>query len=124
MIAVASQLTFQDRLEQGAEQEAVVGGDEVDRRPHQHDAHEGARLDEASGGRRVEVGEARPQGEVRIARDLGLQADEAVDGLERSERAPLQQQLAGERRPTEGATGQGAAHASDLGWSAGLRSST
>ncbi len=121
---MATQLGVEHRLEQGTQQQAVVGGEQVDRGPHHHRAHQGSRLDEVTGGLGVERREARPQREVRVARDLRLQADQVVDGLEWSELAPLQQQLAGERGPPEGATGQGAAaHASDLGWSGGLRSS-
>ena len=55
----------------------------------------------------VEAVEAGPQREVGVERDLGLQADEVLDRVERPAVGPLEQQLAGQRGPVEGAAATG-----------------
>ena len=49
----------------------------------------------------VEPREPGPEGEVRVRRLLRLQADEVLDGVEDRPVRPLEQQLAGQRRPVQ-----------------------
>jgi hypothetical protein len=74
----------------------------VQRRAHDRDPDDLALEQEAPELVRLEPVEPGPEAEVRIARDLGLQADEVLDGLERRELPALEEQLAREGRPVEG----------------------
>ena len=49
----------------------------------------------------VEVGQARPQPDVRRVRALCLHPDQVLDGLERGEPLAVEEQLAGERGAVE-----------------------
>ena len=101
------QLTVEDGLAQRAQQERVVRRQQVDGPPHRHDAHEPAVLEGPADDGGVEVAQPRPQPEVRVERDLGLHADEVVDGVERRPVRALEQQLAGHRGPVEGPRPEG-----------------
>ena len=88
MLSVPAQLGFEDRLHERAQQQAVVGGDEVDRPAHDADAHELPALEQLRHRLRPEVLEPRPERRVRVVRHLCLHPDEVVDGSSgaRSER--------------------------------------
>ena len=103
---MGAQLTIEHRLHERADGEAVGGGDQVDRAAHHDDAHHLAIDQQPFQRRRVETDEARPQGDVGVARLLRLEADEMVDSVERGHVVALEQQLTGERRPAEGAVGE------------------
>jgi hypothetical protein len=105
------------RLEHVAQQRpqgaAVPGGDEVDRPAHEHDAHRLARLQQRLERRRVEVAQARPQPEVRRARQLRLHAGEPHERVGDGHRRALAQQLALQGRAVERAGIQHVVHARD-----------
>jgi hypothetical protein len=105
-LGVAAQLGVEHRLRERAQQQGVIGRDEVDGAPHDDDPHQLA-TDE---GLRDVVGfealEPRPQRDVRVTGHLGLQPDEVVDGVVHRHRHSPEEQLAGERRPAEGARRQ------------------
>ncbi len=102
---MARQLAVEHRLHERSQQEAVVGGDEVDRGPHHHDAHDLAVEEQLPQLVGLEPVEARPQRQVGVLRHLGLQADEVLDGVEDGPVRAPEQELAFERRPVEGARG-------------------
>ena len=54
VVRVPAQLRVEHGLDQGAQSEAVLGRDEVDRASHQHDPHQPAVLDEIAQPSRVE----------------------------------------------------------------------
>ena len=97
MLAVPAQLGFENRLHERAQQQAVVGGDEVDRPAHDADPHELPALEQLRQRLRPEALEPRPERRVRVVRHLRLHADEVLDGRERRQRRPLEQELARER---------------------------
>ena len=76
---VREQLLGEDRLGEATEEEAVVGIDDVDGAALHHQPHDplvrSATLQRAD----LEVVEARPEPDVRIARLLRLQPDEVAD---------------------------------------------
>ena len=101
VVPVPGELGREHRLHQRPEHERISGGDEVDRAAHHDDADDLA-VGEQSGQRLgVEPGEPGPEGQIRVRRLLGLQADEVFDGGEDRPVRPLEQQLAGERRPVQ-----------------------
>src|SRR5262245_64308033 len=90
------------RLYEGPQQQAVVRADEVESRPHDDDAHcapLNEQLGELVG---PETVESRPQPRVRIQRQLRLQADEVLDGVQGRDARTTKQQLSLERRPVQG----------------------
>jgi hypothetical protein len=103
---VAGQLGVEHGLEEGPQQQAVVGGDQVDRPPHDDDADDLSveeQLAELVGSEAVE---ARPQSQVGVERHLGLHPDEVPDRLQRGQRRSPQQELPRQRGPAEGASVQ------------------
>ncbi len=101
MLRVPPQLRLEDRLHQRTQQQAVVGGDEVDRPAHDADAHDLAALEQLRQRLRPEPLEPRPEPGIRIVWDLRLHADEVLHRRERRPRVPLQQQLPRERRTVQ-----------------------
>ena len=101
MLRVPPQLGLEDGLHQRTQQQAVVGGDEVDRSAHDADAHDLPALEQLRQRLRLEPLEPRPEPGVRIVWDLGLHADEVLHGRERRPRVSLQQQLPRERRTVQ-----------------------
>ena len=82
MLRMAGQLPVEHRLDERAEQEAVVGADEVDRRPHDDDPDDAPLHEELGERLGPEPLEARPESRVRVEWNLGLEADEVLDRLE------------------------------------------
>ncbi len=103
---MAGHLAVEHRLDEGPEQQGVVGGDEVDRPAHDDDPHDAPFPQQRGQVVGDEAVEPRPQPEVRVQRYLGLHADEVVDGVERRAAGALEEQLAGQRRPVQGARRQ------------------
>ena len=101
-VAVPGYLGVEHGLGERAQLQGVVGSHQVDRPPHHDDADEPALLEQLADGGGVEPVEPRPQREVGIERVLGLHPDQVRDRVERRKRRPLQQELAGQRRPVEG----------------------
>ena len=107
VLGVALQLTVEHGLEERTQQQRVVGGDEVQRAAHHDDADQlRDRRSNCESDSGSNVDEARPEPDVRVRRDLGLETDEVRDRLERRCRAALEQVLARERRPVQRAFGQ------------------
>ena len=103
---VTRQLPVENRLGEGPQRERVGRGHEVDRPAHDPRANDRPveeQLPELVG---IEVDEARPQRDVGIRRLLRLESDEMLNHVDRRHRDPLEQELAGERGPIEGADGQ------------------
>jgi hypothetical protein len=98
---MACELGVQHGLHERAEAQHVVGRDEVDGRPHHGRPHDAALEEEIGERLRPESVESRPEREVRVARDLRLQTDEVLDGVERGSRIAMEEQLALERRTPE-----------------------
>ena len=113
-VSVPPELPLEDRLSQRAEQKAVVGRDQVDRPAHDADPHDVAVLEQLRERLRPELGEPRPEAGVRVARHLGLQADQMPHRVERRQLGTLEQQLAGERRPVQRLLPEDTAHAAIL----------
>jgi hypothetical protein len=99
--AVGVEAAVDHLLHQGAEREAVAGGNEVDGVAHQRDSHRAPLQDKA--GEPVGVGtlEPRPQADVWRFRGLGLHPDEVLDGLFGGQRPAAQQPLPFEQRAVE-----------------------
>ena len=101
VVAMRVQLLREHRLRERTEHEAVIGGDRVHRSSlHDEPNHltiQKERL-QLTG---LEIDEARPQPDVRVARLLCLETDEMRDELARRHRRPFQQMLARERRSIE-----------------------
>jgi hypothetical protein len=86
----------EDRLHPGTEHGAVIRGDEVNRGPHEPDAHRvplGERPGQLGG---LEPHQPAPQADVRRVRRLGLQADEVLQDPRYRQAGPVQEQLPGE----------------------------
>ena len=101
MLRVPPQLGLEDGLHERTQQQAVVGGDEVDRPAHHADAHDLPALEQLRQRLRPEPLEPRPEPGVRVVRNLRLHADEVLDGRERRPRVPLEQELPRERRAVQ-----------------------
>jgi hypothetical protein len=95
--------TLQHALERGPHPQRVGGGDEVQRGPHERHTHEPAVEQLPSERVRVEAPHARPQAGVGVERHLRLHADQVLDDLQRRRADALEQPLAGEQRPVQGA---------------------
>ena len=108
----AQEHPLEDRLDERAQPQRVVGGDEVDGRAHERGPDRAAIDDGVGQLGRIEARQARPQADVRRQRGLGLQADEVLERRLDRHRPPLEQQLAGEQGTTEGARRQHAANPS------------
>ena len=102
-LRVPCELGVEHRLHQRPEGQAIDGRDEMDRRPHHGRAHDRAIRQELRERFRPEPVEARPESDVRVAGHLGLEPDEVLGRVERCQLRALEQQLARERRPSEGA---------------------
>jgi len=87
------------------ERGVVLGDHCVQRDPHEAGLHDGVFCVGGVELRRVEVGDAVPQGDVRRRRFLGLHGHDATHRLGGGERLALQQQLAGQRGSVEPAGG-------------------
>ena len=82
-------------------------------RPHDHDAHDLAIEEQRGQVVGLEALESRPQPEVGVQRQLRLQADEVLDGVEDRHVVPLEQQLPVERRPVQRPVAQHVDHPVD-----------
>ena len=102
-VAVARQLDIEHRLDERTEGERVLARDEVDRPAHHDDPDEPSRGQGVGERGRLEALETRPQGRVRVVRDLRLEPDETADCVLHTERGALEQKLARERRAVQGA---------------------
>ena len=96
-LRVPGELRVEHRLHQRPQEQRVVGGHEVDRAAHHHDPDQRTVLEQHADGHGIEVGESRPEGEVRIERVLRLEPDEVTHRLERGRGRPFEEQLPGER---------------------------
>ena len=85
----------------GRKRQRVIGGDQVDRRPHQGGPDRAPILDRLGQLARPEVAETRPERDVRRQRSLRLEPDEVCDRRLGGHRLPLEQELAGEQGPVE-----------------------
>ena len=79
VVAVAGELGVEHRLHQRTQEQAIVGGDEVQGRSHRHDAHDLAVDEEPAELVRIEPFEPRPQADIGVERHLGLHPDEVLD---------------------------------------------
>ena len=75
------------------EREAVAGGDEVNRRPHELRADRSAFGDQSAELLGIEVVEPRPERHVRVSRLLGLHAHEPLGHVDRGVIGPRQKPL-------------------------------
>ena len=100
-LAVAGQLGVEHRLHERTQHEAVVSGDEVKGGPHDDDADHAPVEEELAETLGREAVEARPQGQVRVVRHLGLQTHQVVHRLDGRRGRAVQQQLASEGGPVE-----------------------
>ncbi len=101
MLRMTGQLPVEHGLDERAEEEAVVGADEVDRRPHDDGPHDPPLHEELGERLGPEPLEARPESRVRVEGNLGLEADEVLDRLEGRHGRAAKEQLALERRPVQ-----------------------
>jgi hypothetical protein len=106
VVAVVEELPVEHGLGEGAQQEAVVRGEQVQRRPHGHDAHEATLCQELRQPLGSESGETGPQRQVRILGHLRLQTDEMRHRVEWRHRRPPEEELAVQRGPVEGSEAQ------------------
>ncbi len=106
-LGVAGELRVEDGLRQRPEDERVIGGDEVDRRSHQGNPHDPARLEELGELLGPEALESRPERRVRVMRFLRLESDEVPNRVECSEGSSLEQELPRKRRAVQGSRRQG-----------------
>ena len=95
------ELAGEDRLHERAEQQAVLGADEVDRRAHHDGANDAPIDDQVRELLRPEALQARPERRVRVQRYLRLQANEVLDHLEHRSARAAQQVLALECGPVQ-----------------------
>ncbi len=103
-------------LHQRPQKERVPHGDQVDRPPHQGDAHRlplGEHPPQLVG---VEPLEARPQPVIRRHRRLCLQPDEALDRLRHQDVHAAQQRLTRQQRPIERPSPENAVAHRQAGW--------
>jgi hypothetical protein len=89
------------RPHQLAQRQAVARRDQVDGGAHERYAHDLAVEEQLLERLRPEAGDARPQADVGRPRRLRLDPDQMLDGGERRNPAPAQQELAGEQRPVQ-----------------------
>ena len=100
-VAVAGKLGVEHGLHERAEEQAVVGADEVDRRPHDDRPHDASLEQQLREGPGTEPLEPRPECRVRVRRNLRLQSDELLDRAQDRQVRALKKQLALERRPVQ-----------------------
>ncbi len=96
------------RAERGAEEEIILGGEEVDRRAHQRGADDRAPFEQGGEVGAAKIAQACPEADVGWVGDLGLQAGQARDCRLGGEGGAVEQQLAGEGRAAQFAAGQDA----------------
>jgi hypothetical protein len=89
-------------LEQGAEADEILGGQQVDGVAHEVGTHHGPFGQKIFELLMTEAGEPRPQTYVRSQRGLGLQAGQVPDRRPGRHRGPAQQQLALQRGAVKG----------------------
>ena len=106
---MAGELGVEHGLGQRPQHQAVVRGDQMDRRPHHDDPHDLALHQQPPELVGIEGPQARPQGHVGVARLLGLEAHQVRHRVARRQVRAIQQELAREGRPAE------RARAEDLG---------
>ncbi len=99
---MAGQFLGEHGLGQGAQDEAVLRRDQVQRAPHDDDAHHGPLFEQQGQGRGLEAGQAGPQAQVGVLGQLGLEAEQAPDGSQRGTGVASQQQLAFQGGPVQG----------------------
>jgi hypothetical protein len=98
----AGQVPVRQRLEQRAEADEILGGQQVNGVAHLVGTHDGPFGRKIFQLLRTEAGEPRPQPDVRGQRGLGLRAGQVPDGLPGRHRGPAQKQLAFERGAVKG----------------------
>ena len=89
------------RLQGGTQEEVIVRRHKLQSGPHERGPHDAPFDHQPCEVFAPEVVEAGPEPDVGRARDLGLEGDQALYGLERGYVFPLQQHLAGEGRPVQ-----------------------
>ena len=82
MVAMAGELGVEHRLHQRTQEQAIVGGDEVQGAAHGDDPDDLAVEQQPAELIGREAFESRPQPEVRVERHLGLHPDQVVDHVE------------------------------------------
>lgn len=100
--------TDEGGLEGGTQQQVVLGGHKVQGRAQERRPDDPTLLHEAGEIPALEVPQPRPQADVRRVWHLGLEADQALDGVGNGHRLAVQQHLPGERGPVELLKGQDA----------------
>ena len=113
VLRMPPQLGLEDGLHERTQQEAVVGGDEVNRPAHDTDAHHLPALEQLGQRLRPEPLEPRPEPGVRVVRNLRLHADEVLHRRERRQLIPLEQELPRERRAVQRPPAEHLVHAGD-----------
>jgi hypothetical protein len=103
---LAGQRAVQAGLDDGPQRQAVACAHEVDRRPHQRDAYRGPVGEQPRQLGVLEAGHPGPQADVRRGGLLGLHADQMLDRGRGRHRLPVEQHLAREQGPIEGAVAQ------------------
>ena len=94
--------SLQHRLHHGAHGGEAVGGNEVDRPPHDRRPHRPPVCEEVDQFLRAEALQAAPEADVGSVGGLALHAGEALDGLLGRQPRPFEEHLPLERRPVEG----------------------
>ena len=96
----------------------------MDRPPHDDDAHDLAVEEQLAELVGAEAVEPRPQAQVGVERHLGLHADEVADRVQRRHRRALQQELARQGGPAEGAGVENGGRHARVVWPDGRRRGT
>jgi hypothetical protein len=110
VLQVTPQLSLEDGLHQRTQQQTVVAAHEMDRPAHHTDPHHLPALEQLGQRVRPEALQSGPETGVGVVRHLRLHADEVLDGCERRQRRPLEQQLPLERGPVQRSGTQALVH--------------
>jgi hypothetical protein len=106
ILGMAGEIPVEHGLRDRAQEEAVLGREEVDGRPHRDDPHDAPPGEELAQVVGPEALEPSPEGEVGVPRHLRLEADEVADCVERGQVRALEEELPRERRTVEGSERQ------------------
>ena len=82
MVAVPPELSLEDGLHERAQQQAVVGREEVNRPAHDAGPNDFATIEEVRERLGPKALEPGPEPGVRVVRDLSLQPDQVPDRVE------------------------------------------